>query len=50
MDIGPSDAARRAHEQSLELYTAIREPYSIGLTHWRLARMAAHRSTLPSWA
>jgi hypothetical protein len=34
------DAARAAYEQALPLVASIEEPYSVGLIHRRLARVA----------
>jgi tetratricopeptide (TPR) repeat protein len=40
-DASEHDKARSLYEQALRLYSRIPEPYSIGLTHGRLARLAA---------
>jgi len=35
-----NDAARRTYEQALSLYELIEDPYTVGYTHQRLARLA----------
>jgi tetratricopeptide (TPR) repeat protein len=39
------DSARQLYEQALMLYERIKEPYSIGQTHRRLARLSAEETT-----
>jgi tetratricopeptide (TPR) repeat protein len=39
------DAARHAYDDALALYASISEPYSIGTTHARLARVSPDDST-----
>jgi tetratricopeptide (TPR) repeat protein len=44
------DSARARYEQALQLYQAIPEPYSIGWTHTRLARLSPDRKQrTPHW-
>jgi tetratricopeptide (TPR) repeat protein len=45
------DSARARYEQALALYQAVREPYAIGWTLVRLARLAAADSEqIPLWS
>jgi hypothetical protein len=41
MERSDSVEARRRFEESLSMYARIQEPFSIGATHRRLARLAA---------